>query len=443
MKILHYALGFPPYRTGGLTKFCIDLMQEQKKNNHEVAMLWPGEMKLVSKKIQIIKKREQIGIDSYELINPLPVSYDEGIIEIEKFTKKCDKAVFEKFFDKFKPDVIHIHTLMGLYKEFIEVAHDKNIKTVFTIHDFFSICPKVTLFRNGTVCKQAHDCGMCPQCNLTSLSLEKIFFLQSPLYRRIKNNGMIKKIRKKHRDNYLSGELSMSIANNKPIRKESDYLKLRSYYECMIATIDTIHANSNVTKDVFEQFYQHKNIKVISISHADIKDRRKKKIFNDDELKITYLGPGSEAKGFFLLKSALDDIWLYNKSFSLNLFFNPIEMSPYMIINEKYNYSELEKIFDSTDVLVCPSVLYETFGFTVLEALSCGVPVLVSGNVGAKDIIPSGAGIIIENIDKESLKNNLLNLTADVLIGMNKIVLEKMNIMTIKKTYNIIIEECY
>lgn len=29
MKILHYSLGLPPYRTGGLTKFATDLMEQQ------------------------------------------------------------------------------------------------------------------------------------------------------------------------------------------------------------------------------------------------------------------------------------------------------------------------------------------------------------------------------------------------------------------------------
>ena len=30
---------------------------------------------------------------------------------------------------------------------------------------------------------------------------------------------------------------------------------------------------------------------------------------------------------------------------------------------------------DETDIMVAPSIWYETFGFTVLEALSYGVPV--------------------------------------------------------------------
>ena len=47
MKILHYSLGFPPYRSGGLTKFCMDLMEQQIKDGHEVALLWPGAIKLM------------------------------------------------------------------------------------------------------------------------------------------------------------------------------------------------------------------------------------------------------------------------------------------------------------------------------------------------------------------------------------------------------------
>ena len=39
------------------------------------------------------------------------------------------------------------------------------------------------------------------------------------------------------------------------------------------------------------------------------------------------------------------------------------------------------------DVLIVPSIWKETFGFVVLEALSYGVPVIVSDNVGAKDIV--------------------------------------------------------
>lgn len=36
MKIIHYFLGFPPYRSGGLTKYAFDLMKAQVNDGHEV-----------------------------------------------------------------------------------------------------------------------------------------------------------------------------------------------------------------------------------------------------------------------------------------------------------------------------------------------------------------------------------------------------------------------
>lgn len=53
----------------------------------------------------------------------------------------------------------------------------------------------------------------------------------------------------------------------------------------------------------------------------------------------------------------------------------------------KFDSCSVADVYDGMDVLVVPSIWKETFGFVVLEALSYGVPVIVSDNVGAKDII--------------------------------------------------------
>ena len=42
MRILHYALGFPPWRTGGLTKYCVDLMLTQKNRDMKSHYYGPG-----------------------------------------------------------------------------------------------------------------------------------------------------------------------------------------------------------------------------------------------------------------------------------------------------------------------------------------------------------------------------------------------------------------
>lgn len=118
-------------------------------------------------------------------------------------------------------------------------------------------------------------------------------------------------------------------------------------------------------------------------------------------------------------------------------------MSPYIKVHDRYSYAELEKIFNETDVLVAPSIWYETFGFTVLEALSYGVPVIISGNVGAKDILAQGAGIVIENIDAKKLTTILQEITPDKLRTMNKTIMKNQKIMLIEDMSKLIETCCY
>lgn len=94
-------------------------------------------MKLVKKETVVRQRKSQDDIGSFEVINPQPISYDEGIVDIPAFTARCDKTVYVDFLRNNRPYIIHIHALMGLHKEFVEAAKELGIKTVFSIHDFF------------------------------------------------------------------------------------------------------------------------------------------------------------------------------------------------------------------------------------------------------------------------------------------------------------------
>lgn len=447
MKILHYSLGFPPYRSGGLTKFCIDLMAYQVKEGHNVGMLWPGRIQIFNKKTKVWDCGEvyQKGqkIQSFEIINPLPVPFDEGIADFSAFTIKGEKSGYIEFLKKFKPDVIHIHTLMGIHKSFFEVAKEQNIRMVFSTHDFYPICPKVTLFRKGEVCNSIQTCLECGACNSTALSLKKIQILQSPLYRKLKDSFMVKKLRKKHRNTYLSESKVKKETEEEAVGTDDDYKKIRRYYYSILKLMDVIHYNSNITKMVYEKVFNLPNNKVLNITHMDVEDNKRKKQFTNDKIQIRYLGAPSGAKGFFILKEALDQLWKENQKFYLHIHFEPEDISPYMIVHDRYNYKDLETIFDDTDILIAPSIWYETFGFTVLEALSYGVPVIISGTVGAKDILAKGAGIVIENITSEKILDVIQNLTMQNLKDMNNEILKNQKIMQIEDMSKQIEENYY
>ena len=38
MRILHLSLGLPPFRTGGLNRYCADLMQQQVEDGQDVLL---------------------------------------------------------------------------------------------------------------------------------------------------------------------------------------------------------------------------------------------------------------------------------------------------------------------------------------------------------------------------------------------------------------------
>ena len=107
---------------------------------------------------------------------------------------------------------------------------------------------------------------------------------------------------------------------------------------------------------------------------------------------------------------------------------------------------KLERIYLASDVFSILSK-FDTFGITVLEAMAASLPVIVSGNVGAKDLVMHGInGFIIEertNIDTISEKIGILS-NREVRIHMGEAARETALNNTwesIAKKYEIIYDE--
>ena len=421
MKILHYSLGFPPYRSGGLTRFCTDLMDQQRREGDEVALLWPGSMDIRYPGKPRIKQHKEIkGIGSFELINPTPVPYDEGIADPSIFLAEGDKETYGLFLDNIKPDVIHIHTFMGLHFSLLVSAKERGIRLIYTTHDYFPFCAKVTLFRNGEICRAYSDCSECPECNNSALPIWKIKLLQTSLYREIKETAVISKLRVHHRNRFLE-TFEEQQADCDPETVPADYLKLRKHFISMLEMMDVIHYNSSLTKSVYQRIWnpQAEKSAVISITHSGISAYAQLKDFDSSVLRITFLGAQSKAKGYFLLTEALDEIQKSGRKILLNVPFFPTEPKSYINSIGKYNTDQIKDIMKRTDVLVAPSICFETFGFTVLEALSYGVPVIVSDCVGAKEIIPEGGGIVFDHTSVRNLISAFGAINSETLKRMN------------------------
>ncbi len=447
MVILHYFLGFPPYRSGGMTIFAYDLMRAQKKDGYEVAALWPGQMKFLSSETKVVARKPVEGILNYELVNPLPVSLDEGILDIEAYTKHADEVIYRDFLRQLNPQVIHIHTLMGLHREFLMAAKKMGIRTVFTSHDYFGICPKVNLYYQGKACTHNMNCENCEDCNSSALSIKKIMLMQSPLYRILKNSYPLRVLRKRHRQAFfdetketIQTKMSVEMENNNGGNQSKSYQKLRAYYISMLTYVDLIHFNSSLAENIYNNYLIPKESRIVTITNGRIKEQRVCSHTYSNKLRITMLSPAKPFKGYDILCRALDELWQGGKcNFTLTMY-SPVPIKkPYMEVFETgFDSSMLPELFKKTDILVVPSIWYETFGFTVIEALSYGCPVLVSDHVGAKDIIGEG-GIIYPANDKEALKKAILSLDQAKLSLLREKIKEGVSV----KTYDVFMKEIY
>lgn len=423
MRILHYALGFPPFRRGGMTKYCVDLMLAEVEMGHEALMLWPGAYWSKNNKVTFRERkpflRDGITIGSVELVNSLPVPLLNGISDIPAYTQRKSSDRIKKYLLDAKIDAVHVHTLMGLPSEFVSACSELGIPCIFTTHDYFGICPHWMLFRSGDVCTDDHDCRFCAECCSDSLSIWKIRLLQSRLYAEIKETSVIRLLRGKE-NNLTSKKLAEDVSEGS-FEDGERYKALREFYLEMLNEFSTIHYNSVGTRDVYRRYLADRGQgEVISITNAEIADHRKHRIPHRI-VRFGYCGPDDLHKGFDLLVESCDIAFKDGKSeFELHLFnMSPIERE-YVVQHGPYQYADLPNVMNQIDVLVVPSIWYETFGFTALEAMSYGVPVVLSDRVGAKDLIVAGGGSVT-SADSKSLSTEIQRLAS------NPSLLEEMN----------------
>lgn len=177
MRILHYTLGFSPYRSGGLVKYAKDLMLVEQNLGHQVFALYPGGSSLLENSCYVHWDKTYDGIRTFEMTNSLPVPLMYGIKDVKSVISSTKLATysFEQMLGDVKPEVFHLHTLMGLPLEYLRIVHLRGIRIVYTSHDYFGLCPKVNFInQEGDVClgALAERCAICNVHAKSSLFLK-------------------------------------------------------------------------------------------------------------------------------------------------------------------------------------------------------------------------------------------------------------------------------
>lgn len=439
MKILHYFLGFPPLHDGGLMIYSTDLAKGQLKMGHNVAMLMPGIYTGDMSKSEIKFYKMQEGLPIYQIMNPQLMVFPWASVPGE-FIKQKSTNNYRYFLKKHEFRILHVHSLMGFPIELLYEAKALNIKTIFTTHDYFGLCPNIDFFKyNNSVCsdyKDGYECLFCTyhtrnynygKRNLKVL-INQHYLLSFPI-------SLMMCLRRKVKYTKLSFDNNnnidyVEIQNNK--QKKKEFMDFREYYKSILEKFDIVLFNSNVTKDEYGKYVNLNDIKykILHITHSGIQDNRNiigYKPLISDKVSFLFMGYLNKKKGFFDLINVLNEIKLEYSNWELNIYgdHSNIDVSKFdkkfFKFHGKYRYKDLPNIFSNSSILVIPSKWKETFGFVGLEAYSYGIPALVSDNVGFSDLITNGVnGVIYKDDDNnENLRESIIKILENPMVLEN------------------------
>ena len=127
------------YRRGGDCIYMLNLEKLLKAHGHEVAVF---------------------AMDYPEnLDTPWKKYFPKNMSKLMAFTRPFGshevKSKFKKLLDDFKPDVVHLNNVhTQLSPVMAELAHQWDIKVVWTLHDYKLLCPRYDCLKNGnTICE--------------------------------------------------------------------------------------------------------------------------------------------------------------------------------------------------------------------------------------------------------------------------------------------------
>jgi glycosyltransferase involved in cell wall biosynthesis len=294
---------------------------------------------------------------------------------------------------------------MGLHREFMKAARAASIPIVYTSHDYYGICPHVNLFRQGAICAGAS--AKCIECCSGGLSMWRIRLMQSRPYRIAKDTWVVRKARMRYRHRPEAGNLSRRSPS------VEDYLLLQEYYSSMFAMVDRFHFNSALAFETFTEHVVVGSHEVVPITHGGVNDNRSMSADDDGVVDLAYVGPFEDYKGFFVLIESLDALWQEGiQGFRLHLYGEPSLARPYFCRHARFRPSERHEALRGVELLVVPSLCPETFGFTLLEALCEGIPVVATSRVGSVEMMGPDQGVVVAP-HMQALTTSLRELLSD------------------------------
>lgn len=316
------------------------------------------------------------------------------------------------FLQRTQPDIVHVNSGYLLGGTVAEAAFESDIPTALTLHDYWFMCPLITLLgMDGRICAQPTLPARCVWCAVS------------------------RKRRYRWPDQSLDsrlGDIFVGLSQSRTLAKAMDvtsHLELvterRQYLKQILERIDLVIAPSRfLIQKVKEYGFQPRRLVHLPFGLDKTNLRIAQPGAPSTSLRIGYLGQFAPHKGVHLLLSAFRKLAKPPDSCELILHGNVSDASPYerrllrMARNDPaitfagpYPNAQVGQVLDGLDVIVVPSVWYENRPTVILEAHATGTPVVATRLGGMAELIQHNQnGLLFEPGNVRSLATELQRL---------------------------------
>jgi glycosyltransferase involved in cell wall biosynthesis/MoaA/NifB/PqqE/SkfB family radical SAM enzyme len=168
MKILKVIHGYPPRYSAGSEVYS-QILAHELANKHEV---------------QVFTRQENSFIPDYHYSTELDLHNPKILIHLLNIprTKYRDKYIhsqvdekFKEIIESFKPDIVHYGHLNHLSINLPKITKELNIPSIFTLHDFWLMCPRGQFVQRNSkepwaLCDGQEDSKCANQCYVSGFS---------------------------------------------------------------------------------------------------------------------------------------------------------------------------------------------------------------------------------------------------------------------------------
>jgi glycosyltransferase involved in cell wall biosynthesis len=323
--------------------------------------------------------------------------------------------IFERFLEEWSPDVIHAHHLTCLSTNLVNIAHQRSIPFILTIHDFWMMCLRgQRLHPTLRLCEEVIP-EVCGQCVEPWMKGAHGRVVADHFGSEADQQDYLHRARQKFYEWRTRPD---------PTQEIQTFLR---HSKKILGSIDLLIVPSAFVRDQFLRFGCDPEKTLFSDNGVDPGFLRQVDRKPSHKLRFGFVGTIIPSKGVHLLVEAFKclpadkaELKVFGAAAEYEGFPDYFEQLKRQAAGTPIEFKgsfpneDLGKVLSEIDVLVVPSIWFENAPLTIREAFLAHVPVVTANRGGMAESVQDGVnGLHFELGNAESLAQALRRLIED------------------------------